>query len=104
MAEYNVRLINEAEDLDVTIVVDEDEYILDAAEYEEITLPFSCRSGTCSSCTGRVLEGNVDDSAGQPEMFFNKDQRAAGLRLLCIGRPSSDCTIETNMEARISEF
>ena len=105
MAEYTVRLINEAIGLDVTLEeVDEDEYILDAAEYEEIELPYSCRSGTCSSCTGRVIEGDVDDSAGQPEMFFNKDQRAAGLRLLCIGRPKSDCVIETHMESRISEF
>ena len=104
MSEYNVRIINEKDGLDETIVVDEDESILDAAEYEEITLPFSCRAGTCSSCVGRVLEGDVDDSSGSPDMFFNKDQRAAGLRLLCIGRPMSDCVIETDMESRISEF
>lgn len=104
MAEYQVRLVNEAEGLDVTIEVDEDEYVLDAAEFEEIPLPFSCRSGMCSSCTGRVIEGDVDDSAGNPDMFFNKSQREAGLRLLCIGRPKSDCVIQTHMESKIAEF
>ncbi len=104
MAVYQVRLINAAEGLDVTIEVDEDESVLDAAEYEEIALPFSCRSGMCSACTGRVTSGEINDSSGSPDMFFNKNQRSAGLRLLCIGRPTSDCTIETHMESRISEF
>ncbi|MEO1132984.1 MAG: 2Fe-2S iron-sulfur cluster-binding protein [Cyanobacteria bacterium J06639_1] len=104
MAVYEVRLVNEAEGLDTVIEVDEDEYVLDAAEFEEIPLPFSCRSGMCSSCTGRVIEGDVDDSAGNPDMFFNKSQRAAGLRLLCIGRPKGNCVIETHMEAKIAEF
>jgi hypothetical protein len=36
MATYKVRLINEAEGLDTTINVDDDVYILDAAEEEGI--------------------------------------------------------------------
>lgn len=104
MSVYEVRLLNDTEGLDSVIEVDEDEYVLDAAEFEEIPLPFSCRSGMCSSCVGRVLEGEIDDSAGNPEMFFNQSQRAAGLRLLCIGRPTGDCIIETHMEAKIADF
>jgi ferredoxin len=104
MAVYQVRLLNEAEDLDVTLEVDEDEFILDVAEDEEIKLPFSCRAGTCSTCTGRVIEGDIKEQGGNPEMFFNSRQREAGFRLLCIASPLSDCTILTHQEPNISKF
>ncbi|MBD2101237.1 2Fe-2S iron-sulfur cluster-binding protein [Leptolyngbya sp. FACHB-261] len=101
MAEYQVHLINEDEGLDEIIEVDEDEYILDAAAAAGITLPFSCRAGTCSTCTARVLEGEVDDSDGNPAMFFNSDQRAAGYRLICIGYARGDCKILTHQESTV---
>ena len=104
MAIYNVRLIGEADGLDETIEVDEDEFILDAAEAEDIKLPFSCRAGTCSTCTGRVIEGDIQESGGNPDMFFNKTQRAAGFRLLCIASPTCDCTVLVEQEANISKF
>lgn len=104
MAVYNVRLINEADGLDETIEVDEDEFILDIAESEGINLPFSCRAGTCSTCTGRAIEGDAQESGGNPDMFFNSGQRAAGFRLLCIACPTSDCTVLTHQEPHISDF
>ncbi|MDX1977606.1 MAG: 2Fe-2S iron-sulfur cluster-binding protein [Pseudanabaenaceae cyanobacterium bins.68] len=104
MALYQVRLIGEAEGIDQTIEVDEDEFILDAAEAEGIKLPYSCRAGTCSTCTGRVIEGDVQESGGNPDMFFNKSQRQAGFRLLCIGSPVADCTVLIHQEPNISKF
>jgi ferredoxin len=104
MAVYQVRLLNEKDGLDVTLEVDEDEFILDVAEDEEIKLPFSCRAGTCSTCTGRVIEGDLKEQGGNPEMFFNSSQREAGFRLLCIGSPTSDCTVLTHQEPNISKF
>jgi ferredoxin len=104
MTIYNVRLINEAEGIDETIEVDDDEFILDVAEAEGIKLPYSCRAGTCSTCTGRVIEGEAHESGGSPDMFFNKDQRTAGFRLLCIASPKSDCTVLIDQEANISDF
>ncbi|MEL6902580.1 MAG: 2Fe-2S iron-sulfur cluster-binding protein, partial [Cyanobacteria bacterium J06606_4] len=46
MTTYQVRLINKKRKIDVTIPVEDDVYILDAAEENNIdTLPFSCRAG-----------------------------------------------------------
>jgi len=102
MAIYKVRLIGD--DLDETIEVEDDEFILDVAEAEDIQLPFSCRAGICSTCAGRVTEGDVQESGGTPDMFFNKSQRTAGFRLLCIGCPTSDCTVLIHQESNISKF
>jgi ferredoxin len=59
MATYQVRLINKKEELDTVIEVDEDTTILDGAEEAGIELPFSCHSGSCSSCVGKIVEGEL---------------------------------------------
>jgi ferredoxin len=45
MTTFQVHLINKKRNIDITIPVDDDTYIIDAAEENDIELPFSCRSG-----------------------------------------------------------
>ena len=98
MVNYKVRLLNKAQNIDVTIDCPEDKFILEAAEDNNIELPYSCRAGSCSTCLGKVLEGKVD----QPDQsFLDEDQIASGFALTCVTYPVSNCTISTHEEENL---
>jgi 2Fe-2S type ferredoxin len=96
MTTYKVRLLNKKAKTDITIDVDGDTFILDAAEDQDIELPSSCKAGSCSSCVGKVVEGEIDQSE---QNFLDEEQIAKGFVLLCVAHPKSDCTIRTHQEA-----
>lgn len=95
MTTYQVRLLNKKRKIDVTIPVEDDMYIIDAAEENDIELPFSCRAGACSSCVGKLVEGEIDQS---DQSFLDDAQMEKGFIVLCSTYAKSDCTIKTHME------
>ncbi|KAK8623534.1 hypothetical protein V6N13_118417 [Hibiscus sabdariffa] len=79
-------------------VVPEDQYILHTAEAQNITLPFACRHGCCTSCAVRVKSGQIR----QPEALgISAELKEKGYALLCVGFPSSDVEVETQDEDEV---
>jgi ferredoxin len=95
MATYQVNLINKKRAIDITIPVEDTMTILEAAEDQGLELPSSCQSGSCSSCVGKVVEGEIDQSE---QVFLDDEQMAKGFTLLCVTYPRSDCKIRTHQE------
>ena len=76
---------------DVTIECAEDEYILEAAEDAGLRLPYDCRSGTCTTCIQKCLEGEIDQDLA---FAISDEELEKGYRRICIGSPLSDVGLD----------
>lgn len=85
---YCVRIDN----TELEFIVNPGESILDAALREGLAFPFNCRSGTCGTCAGRVIEGEV----AYPEGRTSALPRAEALdrALFCQAQPLTDLIVE----------
>jgi len=76
-----------------SFLVNEGEAILTAALRQGVMLPYSCKNGTCGSCKGRVLQGEVHYPF-HPPMAMNRSDYAAGNALMCQAEPLEDLLIQ----------
>ncbi len=73
--------------------VAEQETILEGALRHGYTLPYSCRNGSCGTCKGRLLAGDIDYGRYE-DKALSAAERAAGLALFCQAVPRADVVIE----------
>jgi CDP-4-dehydro-6-deoxyglucose reductase len=67
--------------------------VLSAAHAANVLISYSCRSGQCGSCLGKLLAGKVNYPNGQPDALSTQ-QAEAGYALCCSAFATSDLTIE----------
>lgn len=69
------------------VTVSPDKTILEAGLDSGLNMPYSCQSGLCTACRGRVLNGQVkmDEDAG-----LSEKELAAGYVLCCVARPLTE--------------
>ncbi len=78
-----------------TIVVDDDETVLDAALRCDIDFPFSCMSAICTTCLGKLIQGDIAYINGEPYGLEDVEPNQ-GYALFCSAMPKSDLVIEVN--------
>lgn len=71
---------------------DPGETLLNAAARADLTLPYSCRTGRCSSCKCKIVSGET--RALSDEIGLNVDERAAGWVLSCVRSAVTDVSLE----------
>lgn len=82
-AAYDVHIILDGEEYEVNVPGNKS--ILEAALDQDIDMPFSCQSGLCTACRGKLLEGHVEmsDDDGLSEEELNQ-----GYILNCVSKPT----------------
>lgn len=89
MPAYTVRLAGS----DRTFSVREGESVLDAALRQGVMLPYSCKNGTCGSCKGLVLRGEVHYPF-HPPLALERSEIADGYALLCQAEALEDLVVQ----------
>lgn len=69
------------------------ETVLEAALRQGFAFPYSCRGGSCGSCKGKLITGEVEYVGGKPIALTAKDEKN-NIAVFCQARPKSDLVIE----------
>ncbi len=76
--------------------VDAQRPLLDTLEEHGVDLPYGCRYGGCITCAAKLTAGAVDQAE---QVALNNRQIANGYVVLCVARPTSDCTLEVGVDS-----
>ncbi|WKK75788.2 FAD-binding oxidoreductase [Marivirga salinae] len=88
--EYEVTILFDGEEYKFPVPADKS--ILETALDLDIDLPFSCQSGLCTACRGKLLSGTVHMEEDEGLSDAEKEE---GFVLNCVGHPTSaDVKIE----------
>jgi CDP-4-dehydro-6-deoxyglucose reductase, E3 len=96
--EHTVRIEPHARSLHVR----EDQPVLEAALDAGLNLPHSCKSGHCSSCRARLLQGEIRYPGTRPPGITAEEERSGHI-LLCQARALTHLTIEARLVASVAD-
>jgi len=83
MSKVKVLMDNEVFEMEVKA----DSKILERAIEEDIDMPFSCQSGVCTACMGKLVEGKVEMEVSDA---LSDEEIKNGYILCCQSYPRSD--------------
>ena len=75
--------------------VEENEFILDAALRQGIAFPYQCKTGSCATCLGKVISGQVHYPDGLP-LTIMEHEHEQGKAVFCVSVAKSDLELEVN--------
>jgi ferredoxin len=79
-----------------TYQVDHRKPLLDSLRDQGVDLPYGCKYGGCITCAAKLIEGDVNQIA---QVALNNRQINNGYVILCVARPTSDCTFDIGVES-----
>jgi ring-1,2-phenylacetyl-CoA epoxidase subunit PaaE len=88
--------ISNDKDRVVTIVLNDEEHtvnvpkgkpILESGLDQGLDMPFSCQSGLCSACRGKLITGEIEM---EEDEGLTEDELKQGYVLCCVGHPKTD--------------
>ena len=85
-----------------SVRVREDQPVLEAALSAGLNLPHSCKSGHCSSCRARLLQGEIRYPGVRPPGLTEEEARNGNI-LLCQARPLTDLSVEARLCAPVAD-
>jgi ferredoxin len=77
-------------------VVDAKKPLLNSLREQDVDLPYGCKYGGCITCAAKLINGSVNQKT---QVALNNRQINDGYVILCVARPTSNCTLEVGVES-----
>ncbi len=93
MTEHTITIANRG---NATYRVDARKPLLESLRDQGLDLPYGCKYGGCITCAAKLIDGSVNQTA---QVALNNRQLNDGYIILCVARPTRDCTLEIGVES-----
>ncbi len=76
-----------------TFEAEDNEFILNAALRQGIAFPYGCRTGSCGTCLGQVISGDIEYPDGLPLTVMEHEHKK-GKAVFCVSVAKSDLVLD----------